>query len=92
MSRGDVLRRCDSWCHWHGRAQKPLFWAPSGCDIVASLSRFALRRANQAKRLRLLQALSKLVTSTITPWRWRWLRLVMRLFGQAKQCPKPCSG
>jgi len=34
MSCGDVLRRCDSWCHWHGRAQKPLFWAPSGCDVV----------------------------------------------------------
>ena len=40
---GRVLRRCDLWCHWHGRAQKPLFWAFSGCDIVASLSRFALR-------------------------------------------------
>ena len=47
MSNVDVSRRRnasgDSWCHWHGCAQKPLSWAPSGCDVVASLLRFALR-------------------------------------------------
>lgn len=35
----------------------------------ASLSRFALRGARQAKRPRLLQTLSEQVTSTILPWR-----------------------